>query len=77
LKGTTTLAYLAFFVSDEEKHFMTLRPRANVIKLFTGVIYEFLEHARDFVLGKLFKPDRMFVGEARSMPIEKRLKGTS
>jgi hypothetical protein len=52
---------------------MTLRPGANVIKLFTGVIYEFLEHAQDFVLGKLFEHNRMFVREARSIPNRKSL----
>jgi len=30
-------------------------PVVNVIKLFTAVIYEFLQLARVFVLGKLFQ----------------------
>jgi len=39
---------------------------ANVIKLFLSVIYGF---SRVFVLGKLFQPSLMFVGEARSLSI--------
>ncbi len=40
--------------------------RANVIKLFTGVINKFLLYARVFVRGKAFQPSLMFE-EARSL----------
>jgi hypothetical protein len=43
---------------------MTLGP--NVIKLFTVVIYKFLQHARVFLGGKLIQPSVVFVGMAWS-----------
>jgi hypothetical protein len=45
-----------------------LRPaRANVIKLFLFVIYEFLYYAKVFVFDKYCQPILMFVGKARSL----------
>ncbi len=42
-RGKNTLAYFGVFASGEEKKgFIQLTPRANVIKLFTAVICEFL-----------------------------------
>jgi hypothetical protein len=43
-------------VNYAEKSFKTLTLVANIIKLFTSVIYEFSYSARTFVPGKLFKP---------------------
>ncbi len=37
---------------------------ANVVKLFTTVIYYFSYKARAFLVGKLFRPSLMFVGKA-------------
>ena len=42
--------------------------RANVIKLFTAVSYEFSLKARVLAPGKLNHPTLMFVGKARSLP---------
>jgi hypothetical protein len=39
LPGTNTLAYYEKFVAYGQKKFYTLGPGANVIKLFTMVIY--------------------------------------
>jgi hypothetical protein len=52
------LAYFAKGVSCERKMFMETTPVDNVIKLFTSVIYGFLQKATVFLLvpGKLFKP---------------------
>jgi hypothetical protein len=36
--------------------FTTLNPGANVIKLFTPVVYELSYKARVFVIGKPFEP---------------------
>jgi hypothetical protein len=41
---------------------------ANVIKLFSSVIYDYSLQARVFVPGKPFQPSLMIVGEARSLP---------
>ena len=43
---------------------------ANVIKLFTAVIYKFSYSVRVFVPGKIFQPSLMFVGKAGAYPVE-------
>jgi hypothetical protein len=44
------------------------RKICSLIKLFTAVIYGFLEQARMFIPGKPFQPSLMLVGKARSQP---------
>jgi hypothetical protein len=44
--------------------------RANVIKLFTPVIYNCSQKAMAFVGGKSIQPSLMFVGETGAYPIE-------
>ncbi len=46
------------------------QPRANVIKLFTVVSYDFSYLARTFVPGKPYHPSLMFVGKAGAYPSE-------
>ncbi len=43
-------------------------PGANVIKLFTDVLYECSSLARVFVTYKPFQPSLMFAGKAKSLP---------
>ncbi len=45
-------------------------PGPKVTELFTSVIYEFLQRADMFVLGKLFQPSVMFAGKAAACPSE-------
>ncbi len=42
---------------------VNVSPGVNVVKLFTGVSYEFLNKLV-FTPGKLFRPGLMFVGKA-------------
>jgi hypothetical protein len=44
------------------------RPRLNVTKLLTAVIYQCSLQARVFVPGKHFQPSLMFSGELRAFP---------
>ncbi len=44
-----------------------MSPGANVIKLFTAVIYDFRNKLMCFVPGKPFQPSLMFVDMARSL----------
>ncbi len=41
---------------------------ANPIKLFTALIYGFLQSARVFISGKTFQPSLMLVGKAKGLP---------
>ncbi len=43
-------------------------PWASTIKLFTAIIYGFLQQARVFALCKPFQSSLMFVGKARNLP---------
>jgi hypothetical protein len=45
-------------------------PKANPIKLFTAIIYEFLKYAEVLVLGKPFQPILLFVGKVKAYPKE-------
>jgi hypothetical protein len=47
-----------------------MSPGANVIKILTAVIYEFLEYAREFLPNKLFQPRLMFAGKAGTYQFE-------
>ncbi len=54
----------------------SLRPGANVIKLFTAVIYKFSLYARVFVLDKPFHSCLIFVGKGEAFPRVEQLKCT-
>ncbi len=45
---------------------MTLSPGANIIKLFSAVIYKFLKYVIVLVRGKPFQPVAMFAGKAEA-----------
>jgi hypothetical protein len=47
-----TLAYFASGSVTKQKSFITTPLVLNTIKLFSTVIYEFLEYAKAYVLGK-------------------------
>jgi hypothetical protein len=54
LPGRNTLAYLASPSATKKKSFITLTPGANVIKLFTAVIYHHSRVIPSFCFIKLY-----------------------
>jgi ABC-type dipeptide/oligopeptide/nickel transport system permease subunit len=43
------------------------KPGANILNIFTDIIYAFPRLARLLVLGKLFQPSLMFVSKPRRL----------
>ncbi len=64
-RSSTSLAQTVYLFEAYDESW---KPGANVIKLFTGVSYDFSKWARVFVPGKPFQRIQMFVGETRSLP---------
>jgi hypothetical protein len=68
LAETNTLAYLSSASVATKKVVKTLTTEANVIQLFTAVVYEFSYKARVVIPGSLFLSYLMFVDKARTLP---------
>ncbi len=53
-------------LSDRAKRFIILPLEPNVIKLFTTIIYECLQQAEMFVVGKTLQSSLSFVSKVRA-----------